>query len=414
MRLGYLTGVYARASDSFVRGEVLQLRQLGHEVQTFSVRRPSPGEAIDEHVDSEQKNTTYLLDLSFVQLFAETFAEALHHPFCFLKVLRLAYATASPGLKGHLVALAYVVEAAALARRIRSRGIQHLHNHMGFNSAAVATLASLLAGIPFSLTIHGPDEFDRPEQLALREKIARARFTIAISSYGRSQLMRWSPPEHWSKIHVVRCGVDPVFLNEQEVAVPEAKRFVCVGRLAEAKGFQTLVEAMKLVTTRHIEATVDIIGDGPLRGILQQEIIRQGLDSAVRLVGWQSAGFIRNAILNSRALLLPSFAEGLPVVIMESLALHRPVVATCIAGIPELVRHGENGWLVAAGSADEFARAIIDASLRDPADLLRMGRAGAEAVRREHDPLEQARKLSRLFGTPETPECAGNSHYGTA
>ena len=183
-----------------------------------------------------------------------------------------------------------------------------------------ALLCREMGGPPFSFTAHGPEEFDKALGLGLDEKIRRAAFVVAISEHGRSQLCRWVPYEEWSKIQVIRCGLDPMFLDAQPVPVPKARHLVCVGRLAEQKGLPTLIEAAGRLRAEGVDFTLTLVGDGPLRGELERLIARHYLAGHVCLVGWQSNAAVRDLIQTCRATVLPSFAEGLPVVIMESLA----------------------------------------------------------------------------------------------
>ena len=258
-------------------------------------------------------------------------------------------------------------------------------------------LAAHLTDLPFSLTIHGPGEFDQPLMLALTEKVKRSAFTVAISLYGKSQLYRWTDHADWSKIEVVHCGLDQAFLGCNHVPTPTAKRLVCIGRLAEQKGQLILVEAAGRLAAEGHEFEIVLIGDGPMREPIERLIEQLGLRDHVKLLGWKGANAVRDEILNARALVLPSFAEGLPVVLMEALALGRPVISTTIAGIPELVVPGVCGWLVPPGSVEGLARAMQSA-LEASTDVLdRMGRAGAERAAARHDGETEARKLSALF-----------------
>ncbi len=179
-----------------------------------------------------------------------------------------------------------------------------------------------------------------------------------MSSFGRSQLYRWTDVNEWPKVHVVRCGLDDEFLQTPSIAPPTAPRLVAVARLHEQKGIPLLVEAAARLHRAGEPLELDIIGDGPLRSVLAAQIAARGLASSVRLLGWQSSDAIRAAILSARALVLPSFAEGLPVVLMEALALGRPVIATQVAGVAELVRPTENGWLIPAGDVDALTTAM--------------------------------------------------------
>ena len=392
--IAYLTSLYARAADTFIRGEVEQLRAAGFTVHTFSVRRSPVNEAVSEDVRREQENTEYLFHRNAGRLFAAGAKMLLRRPGRFFSAAALAWRTSAPGVKGRVWQLAYLLEACLLAERMAARGVRHLHNHIGENSAAVAMLASAMGGVPYSLTIHGPPEFDRPTLLALDEKIARARFVVAVSDFGRSQLFRWCESRHWDKIKVVHCGVNGTFLRHPAVPVPPRPRMVSVGRLAEQKGQLLLIDAAAELAGEGIDFELVLIGDGPMRDQLQQRIERLGLASRVRLAGWMSSEQVRDELVSSRAMVLPSFAEGLPVVIMEALALSRPVISTYIGGIPELVRHGENGWLVPAGSVAELARAMREAILATPERLTEMGRVGAARVAERHDAAAEVAKLA--------------------
>ncbi len=315
----------------------------------------------------------------------------------FLRAARVAMRVGSPGVKGRLWPAAYLAEAAHLARRLRARSVTHLHNHIGQNSAAVALLAAELAGVPYSLTIHGPSEFDRPRELALGTKVGRSRFTVAISEYGRSQLMRWTRPADWDKIHVVHCGLDADFLAAEPTPVPDVPTVVSVGRLVPEKGQLVLVRAVAELARRGVPVELALIGDGPMRPAIESAVAQLGLGGRVRLLGWQTSAQVRDAIRGSRGLVMASFAEGLPVALMEPLALGRPVVTTAIAGIPELVRDGENGFLVPAGSPTALADGIGRLLATPAARLTEMGAAGRRRVLADHDAATEAAKLADLI-----------------
>ncbi|MEA2422457.1 MAG: colanic acid/amylovoran biosynthesis glycosyltransferase, partial [Thermoleophilaceae bacterium] len=355
MTLAYLTGIYARASDSFVRGEVRELRALGHTVHTFSIRRPAESELVTGEIRAEHDRTHYVVAAGPRTLLGSALRMALRRPLRMARAAVLAARIGWPGAKGRLWPFAYLVEAAYLAERLEELGVQHLHDHIAEGSAAVAMLASELTGIGWSFTVHGPGEFDRAATLALGEKVARARFVAAISDYARAQVLRWARPRDWPRVHVVRCGVDGAFLAGRAGGDPPGRRLVCVGRLDEQKGHPVLLRAAALVAAGGVDFELVLVGDGPLRGELEATVERLGLRDRVRLAGWASGDAVRDLMAGSRALVLASFAEGLPVVIMESLALGRPVIATDVGAVSELVVTGETGWLVAPGSEEALA-----------------------------------------------------------
>ena len=313
-----------------------------------------------------------------------------------LRWLRAAFLALRLGrhAQGRLRHLVYLAEACVLLSRLTRSGARHLHAHFGTNSAAVALLAHVLGGPPYSFTIHGPEEFDRPDFLSLRNKIKRTAFVVAVSDFGRSQVFRWCDQRHWSRVHVIRCGVDAGFLHGSE-PIPETRRLVCVGRLCEQKGQLRLLEALGRLDGVPFEMV--LAGDGPMRAEIEREIERLDLRGRVQVTGWISNEAVRKHILEARALVLPSFAEGLPVVLMEALALGRPVVSSYVAGIPELVENGVNGWLVPAGSVQALTEALREVLATPVERLAAMGQAGTRRVAVLHDASREAAQLALLF-----------------
>jgi glycosyltransferase involved in cell wall biosynthesis len=277
-------------------------------------------------------------------------------------------------------------------------GARHMHAHFGTNSAEIVMLANALGGPPFSFTVHGPDEFLGP--MGLDEKIRRSTFVVAISSFCRSQLYLRSQYRDWSKIKVVHCGLERAFYDIGDTGGVSTPRFLCVGRLSEEKGQRLLIEAFARLAAKGVKFELVLAGDGPMRDELESLIARTGLGDSIRITGWISSTEVRDEILAARALVLPSFAEGLPVVIMEAMALRRPVLTTYIAGIPELVQSGENGWLFPASSVDDLTNAIEDCLAAPLEKLRRFGDAGHQRVVERHSIESEARKLAEHFARP--------------
>ncbi|MBB4640961.1 glycosyltransferase family 4 protein [Rhizorhapis suberifaciens] len=396
LRIAYLTNVYPKVSHSFIRREIAALERQGFDVHRFSIR--TSGETLPDPDDqSEATRTAVLLDGPRMRLFSALLWQSLRHPVRFAKTLALAVGSGLRGQAGIVRSAAYLVEACLLVRMLQNASIRHVHVHFGTNPAAVARLANKLAGITYSMTLHGPDEFDAPASLLLAEKIAGASFVVAVSDFGRGQLMRWAHIADWPKIKVVRCGLDRQLLDEEPSAssLPHSNVLVCVARLSSQKGLNLLIEAAAEVARDHL-FSLRIVGDGEMRPQLEAQIKALGLERRVTLTGWKDAEAVRREILGARALILPSFAEGLPVVLMEALALGRPVVATCIAGVPELVDE-QCGWLVPAGSRPALAEALREALECHPGRLACMAEIGRERVLRNHNGDRNAALLADLL-----------------
>jgi colanic acid/amylovoran biosynthesis glycosyltransferase len=322
---------------------------------------------------------------------------AIARPIPWLKSLWLALGIGSASDRGVLYHIIYLAEACVLLNWFRNSQVTHLHAHFGTNSTTVAMLCQALGGPPYSFTVHGPYEFDQPEALALTEKINRAAFVITVSSFTRSQLYRWCNHQQWKKIHVIRCGVDNDFFNSYTTPISSEPNLVCVGRLCEEKGQLLLLQAVSQLASVGLQCNLTLVGDGPLRTEIESLIKEYGLSEQVKITGWASGAEVQKYIMNSRALILPSFAEGLPVVIMEALALERPVISTYIAGIPELVKPGINGWLVPSGSVEALTEVMREVLQLPTENLEQMGKAGLASVKAMHNVAQEASKLAILF-----------------
>jgi glycosyltransferase involved in cell wall biosynthesis len=396
MRIAYLINRYPAVSHSFIRREILALERQGHEIVRIAVRGWDSA-APDAEDGVEETRTRYLLRGGAAPLMLAFARLLVTRPVAMLKALALTFAVSRRAERPLAVHLVYLCEACLVAIWLAQERVSHLHAHFGTNSATVAMLANVLGGPRFSFTVHGPEEFDKPAFIALPEKIRRSAFVIAISSFGRSQLFRLAPQALWEKIKVVHCGLEDGFSAGAPERPGDARRLVCVGRLCEQKGQMLLLEAARRLRDRGATFELVLAGDGEMRDQLEALISAYRLGAVVRITGWIGGDQVRDEILAARALVLPSFAEGLPVVIMEAMALRRPVISTFVAGIPELLEAGVHGWLVPAGDTDALAaamRACLDTSADD---LARMGAAARTRVGERHSIDIEAAKLADLF-----------------
>ncbi|HXI87140.1 MAG TPA: glycosyltransferase, partial [Parvularculaceae bacterium] len=351
MKVAYLVNQYPGISHSFVRREIAALERAGCAVCRFAAR-PSKQGVIAEEDKAEEKLTRYIVRTPKTKIVVDITSSFLAAPLrslgAFGAALRLGWRSEA-GLVHHVI---YYAEAMALAAWLRRENLAHIHAHFGTNSATVAMLAAQVNAAGFSMTVHGPEEFDKSGLIGLPEKIKACRFAAGVSSYGASQLRRLVPPDYWGRIKIVRCGVEKDFHESRAAISPARDQFVSIGRLSEQKGQMTLIEAAGLLKEKGRAFTVTLIGDGEMRPVLEMAIRRHDVADRVFLAGWKTPVEVRAALERARALVLPSYAEGLPVSIMEAFSLARPVISTYIAGIPELVVPGQNGWLVPAGDAE--------------------------------------------------------------
>lgn len=391
MRIGYLMNMYPVISGTFIRREIHAIEAEGVAVMRYALR-PWEGALVDPADRAEQERTFYLLSGRVPALLGDFAAECATNPAGVWRALKgwaRLWRNAGRGFVPHV---AYLLEAVSLKRRAARDGIAHIHAHFSTNTAAVALLSHRLGGPGYSFTAHGPDEFVDWGPASLAMKVAEARFVAAISDFARVQLALAAGMEHWGKLRIVHCGVNLDDYPPSDAPFDESAPFVSVGRLCPQKAQVLIVEAVAQVAQTHPGVQLRLIGDGDTRPEIEAAIARHGLARNVTLLGWRDNAEVRRELGRARALVLPSFAEGLPVVIMEAFALGRPAISSFIAGIPELV-DDSCGWMVPAGSVERIAAAMRAALETDAGTLAAMGAEGRARVEARHDIGQEARTL---------------------
>lgn len=392
-RIAYFINQYPKVSHTFIRREILALERQGFDILRIALRGWD-AELADEEDLRERSHTRYVLQEGAFALLWAVLRTLLATPGRFMSALMLAIRMGQDAERPWPYHLVYLAEACLILPWLKSFGATHVHAHFSTNSTEVVMLANALGGPSYSFTVHGQVELHFG---GLAEKVRRAAFVVAISSFGRSQLYHWIEHAHWHKVKVVHCGLEAAFHTVEPTLPAAVPRLVCVGRLSKEKGQLLLIEAAHRVAEKGIGFELVLAGDGEMRAEVEGLITRYGLGRQVRITGWISSNQVREEILAARGLVLPSFSEGLPVVIMEAMALRRPVLATYVGGIPELVQQGQNGWLFPAGSVDELAAAMEDCLLKSPGELQKMGDASYLRVLARHSIDIESAKLAKLF-----------------
>lgn len=396
MKIAYFVNQYPKVSHSFIRREINALEKQSVEVLRYALRT-DPAELVDEKDKEELTKTKYLLQQSVFLFIYSGLMLFIKHPASFIKAFITTLKMGWKSDRGILRHFIYFLESCLLARWLIADKVSHVHAHFGTNSATVVMLAHLVGGPKYSFTVHGPEEFDKPEFISIAEKIKNASFVVAISSFGKSQLYRWIEHDLWNKVKIVHCGLDKTFYDVENLSTTQNKKMICVGRLCEQKGQLLLVEAAIKLAEEGESFHLTLAGDGPMRTEIETLIEKHGLSSQINITGWISSDRVREELLDSAFLVLPSFAEGLPVVIMEAMALSRPVITTYIAGIPELVMPRENGWLVPAGSLESLIFSMREALNTTEEEMQRLGSNARERVIERHNIETEAKKLVEYF-----------------
>lgn len=391
-KLGYLVSCYPAPSHTFIRREVEALRRRGVDIETFSVRPPAAGERLGAADRAERERTFYILPAGPGRALRALGWALVRDPVRFFSTLREAVRHRVPGLRAAVWSLFYFVEAMVLARALAAKRVEHLHNHFANPGANVGMLAAQFLELGWSMTLHGISEFDYPYGLMLGRKLRVARFAACVSSFGMAQAMRIADPADWSKLFIVRCGIDLQALPARElpaapgaVAAPSRPlRVVCVGRLSPEKGHLGLLDAFAQVLAAGTNAELRLVGDGPERARIEERIAARALGARCVLLGQLPEDETLREVAAADVLVSASFMEGLPVVLMEALGLNVPVIAPRVAGIPELVEDGVAGLLFAPADWNALA-GCLSRLLADPQLRARLAQAGRERVRAEFD-----------------------------
>lgn len=397
-RIGYLNTRYPALSHTFIYDEIHALRDLGVDVRTFSIRKPSAAE-FGEGADLSEIESTVYIGHSRTRVALLGLAGMLRRPIRAVKLAWRALREAPGGVRAKTKHLVYALQAVVLVRACRKQGVESLHVHMANNGAMVALLATVFdPRLSYSLTIHGPADFFDVERLRLRSKASEALFVRCISNFCRSQVMSFTAPDIWDRLHVVHCGINLdtfKFKSPEEREGQDRFNILSVGRLAPVKGLSLLLSALARLDPVAIPWRLTVIGDGPERGRLVEQVDRDDLNEHVEFAGPMPPAMVRDRLRTSRLLVVASFAEGVPMVLMEAMASGTEVLATRVGGIAELIESGETGTLIHAGSVEALESAVRRV-LSDPADRLR-AQAARRVVEQGFERVGVARELRRLF-----------------
>ncbi len=396
MRVAYLTNLYPTVSHSFIRREIFALERQGFEVVRYAFRGWDT-DLVDPDDIAEQARTRHTLRNGLGPLLGTLLKTAFAHPVAFGRAARLAWALSKRAHQPRHYYAIYLAHACQLLMWLKDAPVDHLHAHFATNPGDVACLLKALGGPSYSFTVHGPGELDNANRLHLREKLAGAEFAVGISRFTVSQVMRETDPNDWGKLHVVHCGLEDSAFADPLPDMPETPTFLLVGRLSAVKGHILAIDAFAQIASDIPNASMVFVGDGDLRPSLERAVAEAGLEGRVTFLGWQSAEGVRDAVRRASVLVQPSFAEGLPVVIMEAMAQGRPAIASQVNGMPELVRPGETGWLVPPGDVAALSDAMIAAARLPTQDLERLGRNAFNAVSERHRVDASAKTLADLI-----------------
>ena len=406
MKIGYLVSQYPAVNHTYLLREVRSLRALGFDVLVVSIAPPDrPPEALAESEREEAARTLTVKTAPFTSLLRAHLAALVRHPTGYLRGL-VAALSLGGGARRLLYNLFYFAEAVVAGRWFEHAGVRHFHVHY---ASTVGLLACRVFPLTMSITLHGRGEFVDPVGFHLREKVAASAFVCAISHFARSRIMMACEPALWGKIELARLGVDPESLTPGEFrAAPDPFEILTVGQLVPIKAHRLLVEALARVAREHPRVRLRLVGDGPERRELERYAAALGLADRVQFEGALDFDRVEHLYRRADLFVLASFDEGLPVVLMEAMAMQVPCVATSVAGIPELIRDGVDGLLVAPSDLESLAEAML-ALVRDPERRRRMGEAARQRILACYDLRRNTAALADIFRRRLDPDYRGRN-----
>lgn len=394
-RLFYLVGQFPAINHGYLLAEARHLRQLGVDVWLASVSPPDrPLAQLSPAEREEAARTYYIKSVPALRAALAHLGEFLRHPLRYLRGLIFALRLSGGDPGRVLYHLAYFAEAILVGRRMRENGVSHV---MANFSATIALIAARTFPVTMSFTVHGFGELQDPVGTRLAERTAGAFFVRSVSRYGRGQLMLSCDRSLWSKLLYFPLGIDVLeFVPWPDRCIGLQPRLLCVGRLAPEKGQGLLLEAIATLREEGCPVHLRLAGDGPDRGWLENRAVELGISSSVDFAGWTDPTRLRALYAQTDLFVLPSLAEGIPIVLMEAMAMQIPCVAPRIAGIPELIDDGVDGMLFAVADVEDLTRKIRTL-LKSPELCAQIGRQARARVVRDYDMARNTQRFAAML-----------------
>ncbi len=396
LKIAYLASEYPGISHTFIFREIAVLRKLGTRVITASIRRPAHLDKMTPAEKTDAHDTFYIKSAPIRQIAQSHFSLMAQAPNRYFSMLRQAVRLSRQGPRNLFKGLAYFAEAGLLVKWMQENRTPHVHVHFANPAATVAMIGAVYGTMTFSVSVHGPDIFYNVDTGLLKEKIIRATAVRCISHYCRSQLMRLVPHRLWSKLAIVRCGIDRDKFSPRPEPGNTVPEILCVGRLVPAKGQHILLNACGMLKKRGIDFTLTFVGDGEDRTSLEALSRTLGIGPQVTFTGAIGQDEVSGYYDRADIFAIASFAEGVPVVLMEAMAKEIPSISTRITGIPELIDDGKNGLLTAPSDAEDLADKL-QRLMQDPDLGITLGKNGRQQVLEQYDLNENCKFMADFF-----------------
>lgn len=397
-KIAYLMSRFPTIAETFILYEMLELKELGLQIEIFPlIRQTEPVKHTEVDMLAPQVHYSQLLSAATI---AAQFYWLSKKPRLYVRVWweTIRHNLQSP--KFFSRSLVVLPLAALFARQMEELGIKHIHAHWATHPTLAAYIIKQLTGLSYSFTAHANDIF--LEQVMLEEKIRQASFVVTISEYNRQFLGRLYQGLVGQKIFVIHCGIDAeIFQVRPAKKVNDHFTILCVARLEAEKGHRYLIESCAQLRDQGVNFRCLLVGDGGKRAEIEAQIRQFNLADHITLLGFQPRHRVRELLAEADIMVLPSVVtdkggqEGIPVALMEALAVGLPAISTAISGIPELIEDGKTGLLVPQHDGQALAEAILKLYHTDLGEQL--AARGRAKVMKEFNLRTNAARLYELL-----------------
>lgn len=347
MKIVYILGYYPKISETFVLNEMLEVQRQGYEVEVFAHKKAN--ELIVHPGTQKIEKVYYFKSLNLLNLVMSHFQWLFKAPKYYLKALGI-FLVSDLNFKK-----VFAVRLMDIQSIVKSKP-DHLHAHFGDYAADVAMLTHILTGIPYTFTTHRYDIFDKPaSNYAIKSSLALKHVTISnfnkdyiVSKFGVSP----------NDIEVIHCGIDFSKISKITHSGSDENLIVSIARLEKVKALENLIQACNFLNKQEIDFECQIIGEGSERENLEKLIGELHLENQIKLLGAKEQTEVFEILSRSKVLVLPSRSEGIPVSLMEAMALRVCVIGPDVNGVSELIEDGVNGFLVKPDDIEELTKKI--------------------------------------------------------
>ncbi|MBP9853822.1 MAG: glycosyltransferase family 4 protein [Candidatus Omnitrophica bacterium] len=394
-KIGYIVSLFPCWSETFILNEIIELEKKGYVITIFSIRKD-----FEKYTQEKAKpyiaRSRYLHEFKVILSFFRWLLTKPHIVIPLsLKIIKRSAAHSKTFIKN----VWCIMAGCYFADMVIREKIEHLHAHFASYPTLVALVISKLTNIKYTFTCHAHDIF--LDKILLDEKVKAAKAVVTISDYNKQYITKHCGHDVLKKIFVIHCGLDLREWNYHPPVIGLQHVIVCVGRLTEMKGFEYLIHACHKIKDK-LDFKCHIVGDGHLRSRFEQLINGYGLQDKISLDGVLDSADVRELIVNATVFVVPSIwndqdgQDGIPLVLMEALAIGTPSIASRISGIPELIIDGETGFLTEPGNTDQLAEKL-NVLLNDGALQVRLAKAGRKKIEEEFNIEKNAELLAQLF-----------------